>query len=120
MNFDDFFSGRKVLVTGGAGFIGSNLVRRLVDLEAQVTVVDSLLPEYGGNLFNLHCIRDRIWLSVTDMRDANGLAYLGHNQTRDRPNQMTYQRSPPRRLPLSRPSRGWRSPGSPKSLTGSR
>jgi nucleoside-diphosphate-sugar epimerase len=80
MNFDDFFSGRKVLVTGGAGFIGSNLVRRLVDLEAQVTVIDSLLPEYGGNLFNLHCIRDRIWLSVTDMRDTNGLAYLVKDQ----------------------------------------
>ncbi|HEX5415941.1 MAG TPA: NAD-dependent epimerase/dehydratase family protein, partial [Chloroflexota bacterium] len=46
--FGDAFVGRAVLVTGGAGFIGSNLSRRLVDLGARVTVVDSLLPDYGG------------------------------------------------------------------------
>lgn len=76
----DAFRDRRVLVTGGAGFIGSNLVRRLVHLGARVTVIDSLLPDYGGNLFNLEGIRDRIWLSVTDLRDRNSLAYFVKDQ----------------------------------------
>ncbi|MGH2457890.1 MAG: NAD-dependent epimerase/dehydratase family protein [Chloroflexota bacterium] len=76
----DAFRDRRVLVTGGAGFIGSNLVRRLVYLGARVTVIDSLLPDYGGNLFNLEGIRDRIWLSVTDLRDQNSLAYFVKDQ----------------------------------------
>ena len=42
-----------VLITGGAGFIGSNLARKIADLGGNVTIVDSLIPEYGGNLFNL-------------------------------------------------------------------
>ncbi len=47
------FQGASVLITGGLGFIGSNLARRLIDLGASVTLVDSLIPEYGGNLFNI-------------------------------------------------------------------
>jgi UDP-glucose 4-epimerase len=47
------FAGRNILITGGLGFIGSNLARRLVDLGARVTLVDSFIPEYGGNLFNI-------------------------------------------------------------------
>ena len=43
------YSGSKVLITGGLGFIGSNLARRLVSLNADVTLVDSLIPIYGGN-----------------------------------------------------------------------
>ena len=42
------FSNTRVLITGGLGFIGSNLARRLIDLGAQVQLVDSLIPEYGG------------------------------------------------------------------------
>ncbi|MBV9120750.1 MAG: NAD-dependent epimerase/dehydratase family protein [Chloroflexi bacterium] len=75
-----FFAGRMVTVTGGAGFIGSNLVRKLLEMDARVTVIDSLLPGYGGNLFNLDGVRDRIWLTVTDLRDVNALGYLVRDQ----------------------------------------
>ena len=62
-------SGKKILITGGLGFIGSNLVRRLVHFDNTVTVVDSLIPEYGGNLRNLHDLRDKIVLNLSDVRD---------------------------------------------------
>ena len=64
------YRGRRVLITGGMGFIGSNLARRLVEEGADVTVVDNLFPEYGGNPFNVADIRDRIAQTVGDVRDA--------------------------------------------------
>jgi UDP-glucose 4-epimerase len=75
------FSGAKALVTGGLGFIGSSLARRLVGDGAQVTVVDSLIPEYGGNLFNIHDIRERVSVSITDVRDPHAMTHLvkGHD-----------------------------------------
>jgi UDP-glucose 4-epimerase len=82
-NLDELFNtyrGRKVLVTGGAGFIGSNLARRLVDLDALVTVVDSLIPDYGGNLFNLDGCRDRLQLNIADVRDQYSMNYLVQGQ----------------------------------------
>jgi UDP-glucose 4-epimerase len=63
-------SNKKILITGGLGFIGSNLTRRLVEHENMITVVDSLIPEYGGNLRNLHDIQDKIKISLSDVRDA--------------------------------------------------
>jgi UDP-glucose 4-epimerase len=72
----DFYRGRRVLITGGAGFIGSNLARRLVDLAADVLIVDSLIPDYGGNLFNLDGLRDRLTLNVADVRQASTMNYL--------------------------------------------
>ena len=57
-DYRDFYRGRRVLITGGLGFIGSNLARQLVDLGADVLLVDSLLPDYGGNLFNIDGIED--------------------------------------------------------------
>jgi UDP-glucose 4-epimerase len=54
------FIGKKTLITGGLGFIGSNLAHRLVELGAHMTLVDSLIPEYGGNLFNIAGIEDRV------------------------------------------------------------
>jgi UDP-glucose 4-epimerase len=63
------FSGKKALITGGLGFIGSNLARKLLELECKVTVVDSLIPEYGGNLRNVEDIRDKISINLTDIRD---------------------------------------------------
>ena len=66
----------KVLITGGLGFIGSSLARRLVELEAQVTLVDSLIPEYGGNFFNIHDIQDQVTVNITDVRDPYAMKYL--------------------------------------------
>ncbi len=74
------FTGADVLVTGGLGFIGSALVRRLVGLDAKVTLVDSLIPEYGGNLFNIHDIRDRVNVDLTDVRDAAAMSNLIKNR----------------------------------------
>jgi nucleoside-diphosphate-sugar epimerase len=70
------FSGKKVLITGGLGFIGSNLARRLVALGASVQLVDSLIPEYGGNLFNVADIQDRVTINISDVRDEHSMRYL--------------------------------------------
>jgi UDP-glucose 4-epimerase len=70
------FSSAKVLITGGLGFIGSNLARRLVHAGAQVTVMDSLIPEYGGNPFNVEDIRDRIEVELADVRDERAVTRL--------------------------------------------
>ena len=70
------FAGRRVLISGGLGFIGSNLARNLVDLGARVTLVDSLVPEYGGNLFNIAGLEDRVQVNVSDVRDEYSLRYL--------------------------------------------
>ena len=68
------FRGRKALVTGGAGFIGSNLVHALEALGAGVTVIDSLAPEQGGNLFNLAGLEGKVDVRISDIRDANAVA----------------------------------------------
>ena len=70
------FSGKKVLITGGLGFIGSNLAIRLVELGADALLVDSLIPAYGGNLFNIEPVKDRVRINIADVRDANGMDYL--------------------------------------------
>jgi len=74
------FSGRKVIITGGLGFVGSTAARRLVDLNAQVTLVDSLIPEYGGNLSNIDDIQDRVRVNVSDVRDHHSLRTLVRGQ----------------------------------------
>jgi UDP-glucose 4-epimerase len=76
----DFFQRRPVLITGGLGFIGSNLAARLVDLNANVLLVDSLIPKYGGNLFNIAPIEDRVRVNIADVRDEHGLRYLVRGQ----------------------------------------
>lgn len=74
------FANRSILITGGLGFIGSNLARRLVDLGAEVTLVDSLIPEYGGNLFNITAIEDRVKLNIADVRDRHSMDFLVRDQ----------------------------------------
>jgi len=73
---NDRFRGRRVLITGGLGFIGSSLARRLVELGADVTVVDTLFPNYGGNMFNLGEHRDRLRVNISDMRNHFSLRQM--------------------------------------------
>lgn len=80
MNPATDFQGRNVLITGGAGFIGSNLAIRLAHAGARVTVVDSLLPEYGGNLFNLEPVKKDVHINVSDVRDHFSLQRLVSGQ----------------------------------------
>lgn len=75
-DFTSDFQGRSVLITGGLGFIGSSLARRLVDLGARVTVLDSLQPQFGGKRFNLDGYEDRLQVTIGDMRDEPGLNTL--------------------------------------------
>jgi UDP-glucose 4-epimerase len=74
--YREFYRGRRVLVTGGLGFIGSNLARHLVDLGADVLLVDSLLPDYGGNLFNIAGLEDRLRVNIADVRQQTTMNYL--------------------------------------------
>jgi UDP-glucose 4-epimerase len=76
----DSFVDKQVLITGGLGFIGSNLSRRLVELGARVTLVDSLIPEYGGNLFNIAGIEDRVRINISDVRDIYSMQCLIQEQ----------------------------------------
>lgn len=75
-----FFQDKRVLITGGLGFIGSNLAHRLVALGADVLLVDSLIPEYGGNVYNVHGLEDKLRVNIADMRDEHGLRYLVQGQ----------------------------------------
>lgn len=72
----DCFGGRQVLITGGLGFLGSNLAIRLVELGARVTVLDAMLDDHGGNLFNVEPVRDRVLINFSDIRDESSLKYL--------------------------------------------
>jgi UDP-glucose 4-epimerase len=74
------FQNKKVLITGGLGFIGSNLARRLLEHGAQVTLADSLIPQYGGNMRNIDGIRDRLTVNVCDVRDRFAFEYLIQDQ----------------------------------------
>ncbi len=74
------FQNKRVLITGGLGFIGSNLARALVPLGADVVLVDSLIPQYGGNLFNIADIEGQVRVNIADVRDRHGMAHLVQGQ----------------------------------------
>jgi len=76
----DPFRGKQVLITGGLGFLGSNLAMRLVESGAHVTLLDSLVPEYGGNLHNIAGIENRVRINISDVRDAHSMRYLVRDQ----------------------------------------
>ena len=67
------YSGKNILVTGGLGFIGSNLARKLLKLGSKLTLVDNLFAQYGGNLFNIHDIHDQVSVVLCDVRDSEAM-----------------------------------------------
>lgn len=73
---NEFFAGRKVIVTGGLGFLGSSLAVRLVEHGARVTVIDNLQPLYGGNRFNIADVADKVDVVVDDVRNLDVLRPL--------------------------------------------
>jgi UDP-glucose 4-epimerase len=75
-----FFAGKNILITGGLGFIGSNLAHRLVELGSDILIVDSLIPEYGGNMANIAGIEDQVRVNIADIRDEHGLRHLVQGQ----------------------------------------
>jgi UDP-glucose 4-epimerase len=74
------YQGKKVLITGGLGFIGSTLAIQLLEWGADVTLVDSMIPEYGGNLFNIEPIKNQVRVNFSDVRDRHSMEYLVRDQ----------------------------------------
>lgn len=74
------FRGARTLITGGMGFIGSNLALALVEQGARVTIADAMIPGYGGNLWNIEPIKDRVTVNFCDVRDENAMNYLVRGQ----------------------------------------
>lgn len=73
------YRNKNILITGGLGFIGSNIAIKLCDLGANITIVDSLIGDYGGNLFNIEPIKDKVKLNIADVRDESSIDYLVKN-----------------------------------------
>lgn len=66
----EMLKGSSVLVTGGLGFIGSNLILKLVEMGAEVTILDAMLPQYGSNVKNIEGVKDKVSIVVGDVRDS--------------------------------------------------
>jgi UDP-glucose 4-epimerase len=76
VNLKDNYVGKKVLITGGLGMIGSNIAVKLVEMGAEVTILDAMLPLYGGNLFNIEEVKEKIAVNIADIRDISALNFL--------------------------------------------
>ncbi len=76
----DAFAGKNILITGGLGFIGSNLAIRLVGYGAKVTLLDSMIEGHGGNLFNVEPIKKKVTVNFSDIRDWSSLIYMVRNK----------------------------------------
>src|SRR3990167_4737750 len=70
------YKGVKVLITGGLGFIGSTLAIRLAGEGAKIVIVDRLIPGYGGNLFNINPVKDKVRVIIADVRDTGQMNKL--------------------------------------------
>lgn len=75
-----FYQNKKIIITGGLGFIGSSLAQRLVDYGAKVVLIDSLIPVFGGNLFNIKDIESKVKVNISDVRDRYSINYLVKDQ----------------------------------------
>ena len=80
INLASFFKEKNVSITGGLGFIGSTLAYKLVEFGAKLTIIDSLIPEYGGNLSNIRGIEDKVKVNISDVRDSSSTDYLVQGQ----------------------------------------
>jgi UDP-glucose 4-epimerase len=74
--YQAFYRGRRVMITGGLGFIGSNIARRLVDLGSDVLLMDSLIPGSGANFFNIDGIADKLRVNIADVRQESTMNHL--------------------------------------------
>ena len=80
VDYRAFYNRRRVMITGGLGFIGSNLAHQLVACGADVLIIDSLIPEYGGNLFNISGIEDAVRVNIADVRQQSSMNHLVREQ----------------------------------------
>ncbi|MBE2217695.1 MAG: GDP-mannose 4,6-dehydratase [Ignavibacteria bacterium] len=67
---------KKVLITGGLGFVGSNLAIKLVELGADVLIIDNMLPRQGGNMFNIEPVKDKVKINISDIRNPTSMNHL--------------------------------------------
>ena len=72
----DFYRGRRVMITGGLGFIGSNIARRLVEFGSDVLLMDSLIPDSGANFFNIDGIAEKVRVNIADVRQESTMNHL--------------------------------------------
>ena len=79
-DYGGFYRDRAVMITGGLGFIGSNVAWKLAGLGARVLIVDSLIDDYGGNLFNVRGLEDRVRINIADVRQQSTMNYLVRGQ----------------------------------------
>ncbi len=79
-SYQEFYRGRRVMITGGLGFIGSNIARLLVGLDADVLLMDSLIPGSGANFFNINGFADKVRVNIADVRQESTM----HHLVRDR------------------------------------
>lgn len=77
---EQVFFKKNILISGGLGFIGSNLAIKLVEFGANLTIIDSLIPEYGGNLWNVESIKNKVKINISDVRDGHSMEHLIQGQ----------------------------------------
>lgn len=80
MENDNFFSGKRVLITGGLGFIGSSLAIKLIDLNAEVTLLDGIIPNLGANFFNIEPIKNKVEVVIANLSDRSSTDYHVRNK----------------------------------------